>query len=93
MNYNIKEVLEKAQKYSGELTAIRRTIHRFPELGFEEFRTTETIKEYLIKIPGMKILPLSSPTGVIAELPGKSNKTVALRADIDALEIEEKNIQ
>ncbi|MGL4366690.1 MAG: M20 metallopeptidase family protein [Brevinemataceae bacterium] len=69
---------------------IRRDFHMHPELGFEEFRTSEKIKAYLadLNIPYKS----SAKTGIIGEIKGKdSSITIALRADIDALPIEELN--
>lgn len=72
-----------------EIVEIRRELHRFPEMGNSEFRTTEIIINCLDKW-GVKYERLLE-TGVVAIVEGKdSGKTVALRADIDALPIEEK---
>ncbi len=87
----INELLVAAGKYAGEMRAIRRDLHRFPELGFQEFRTTEKIREHLSRLSGIRFRDLPGLTGVVAELPGKSPRTVALRADIDALPITEEN--
>ncbi len=68
---------------------IRRKIHSYPERGNREFRTTELIFSYLEKW-GYTCERLLS-TGVVATLKGdKEGKTVALRADIDALAVTEK---
>src|SRR5690625_5124746 len=72
------------------LIAIRRHLHQYPELSTEEFETTKFIKEKLDEI-GLKISNTSMETGVFAELHGESSgPTIALRADIDALPIEEQ---
>ncbi len=72
-----------------EIVEIRRELHRFPEMGNSEFRTTEIIMNCLDKW-GVKYERLLK-TGVVATVEGaKGGKTVALRADIDALPIEEK---
>ena len=72
-----------------EIVEIRRELHRFPEMGNSEFRTTEVIMNCLDKW-GVKYEKLLE-TGVVATVEGaKGGKTVALRADIDALPIEEK---
>jgi len=68
----------------------RRELHSHPEPSFEEFRTTERIAEELDKlsIPYTRFVP----TGLIGEITGgKPGKTIALRADIDALSIQEKS--
>lgn len=75
-----------------EIVEIRRDFHKHPELGFKEHRTQAKIIEYLESwsIPYVKI----AKTGVLAYIVGKSDKskgnTVALRADIDALPVDEK---
>ncbi|MGL4394668.1 MAG: M20 metallopeptidase family protein [Brevinema sp.] len=68
------------------LVAVRRDFHENPELGFEEFRTSDKIKEYLTE---MGLSPKSiAQTGVIAEITGQDpSRTIAIRADIDALPI------
>ncbi len=86
-----RELLAASEKRLNELREIRRDLHRHPELGFQEFRTTQKIREYLHRIPGIKFRNLECKTGVIADLPGDSGKTIALRADIDALPIREEN--
>ncbi|MCS0670227.1 M20 family metallopeptidase [Cytobacillus firmus] len=76
--------------YSDELTKLRRKLHREPEVSWEEFKTTQFICEYLdgLGIPFKR----TEPTGVIAEIAGgKPGKTVALRGDMDALQVEELN--
>ncbi|WP_282141937.1 amidohydrolase [Cytobacillus oceanisediminis] len=76
--------------YSDELTKLRRKLHSEPEVSWEEFKTTQFICEYLdgLGIPFKRTVP----TGVIAEIAGgKPGKTVALRGDMDALQVEELN--
>ena len=89
--YPPAEILAYAKTLEPRLTEIRRDLHRHPELGFKEFRTTAKIKEVLSSLPGIEILPLKMETGVVAELKGTdpSKGTVALRCDIDALPIQE----
>lgn len=87
INQTIKVAI---QNNSDELIEIRRKLHSEPELSWEEESTTAFICEYLEKlgIPYRK----AEPTGVIAEIKGgKAGKTVALRADMDALSVEELN--
>ncbi|USK50489.1 M20 family metallopeptidase [Bacillus sp. CMF12] len=76
--------------YSDELTELRRKLHREPEVSWEEYKTTQFICEYLdgLGIPFKR----TEPTGVIAEIGGgKPGKTVALRGDMDALQVEGLN--
>ena len=93
MLYNPSDILSEAKRLEPVLRDIRRDLHRHPELGFQEFRTTAKIKEHLSALPGVEIKPLAMETGVMADLPGtKPEKgTVALRCDIDALPLQEEN--
>ncbi len=93
MIYDPSEILAEAKRLEPVLRDIRRDLHRHPELGFEEFRTTAKIKEHLSALPGVEIKPIAMKTGVMADLPGtKPEKgTVALRCDIDALPLQEEN--
>ncbi|SOC44389.1 amidohydrolase [Ureibacillus acetophenoni] len=85
-----KTIKEGIQKYSDELTAIRRKLHSEPELSWEEYETTNFVSAYLTEL-GIKHRK-TEPTGVIAEIKGgKPGETVALRADMDALPVEELN--
>ena len=87
INSKIKEGIEK---YSEELTAIRRKLHSEPELSWEEYETTAFVSAYLTEL-GIEHRK-TEPTGVIAEIKGgKPGETVALRADMDALPVEELN--
>jgi amidohydrolase len=84
------KILELAKNISPWLSKVRRDFHMYPELGMEEFRTQRKICEYLDEfgIPYKKM----AKTGVAGEIRGKDGaKTIALRADIDALPILEKN--
>ncbi|MBI5975444.1 M20 metallopeptidase family protein [Staphylococcus canis] len=71
------------------VTTHRRHLHQNPELSLEEYETTNYIKKFLDDLN----IPYETPldTGVVAYLEGKSEHTLAFRADIDALPIEEEN--
>ncbi len=71
------------------LVGVRRDFHQHPELGFEEVRTSSKIKEYLTE---MGLSPKGiAKTGVVADIKGEdSSVMIALRADIDALPIQDK---
>lgn len=88
-----KKIFDKARELKGELIKIRQDIHQHPEIAFQEIRTTALIREELKKL-GITIIPLKSATGVLGSLKGKkksAKETVtALRADIDALPIQEQ---
>jgi amidohydrolase len=69
---------------------LRHKIHAHPELGMKEFNTTALIQQEL-KSYGIETIPNGKNTGVVGVLKGGfPGKTVALRADIDALPVEEK---
>ena len=86
-----EKIKEGIQQYSDELTAIRRKLHSEPELSWEEYETTAFVSSYLNEL-GIEYRK-TEPTGVIAEIKGgKAGETVALRADMDALPVEELNI-
>jgi len=71
-----------------KLIAYRRELHQNPELSNQEFATTERITRWLTAL-GIRILPLPLKTGVVAEIGQGSGPVIALRADIDALPIDE----
>lgn len=73
------------------LVEIRRTIHMNPELMFEEVKTAALAAEWLEKF-GYKVQKGMAKTGVVGLLEGeRGGKTIALRADMDALPMEEIN--
>src|ERR1035438_1672150 len=68
---------------------LRHTLHKFPELMFEEFKTTETLIKNIEGMNDIKILrPLE--TGLIAEYKVNDGNYYLFRADIDALPIKEE---
>lgn len=72
------------------LSAIRRDIHQHPELGMQETRTASLIAGHLRKL-GIEVQTGVAGTGVVGLLRGgKPGKTVALRADIDALPMQDR---
>lgn len=71
------------------VTQHRRHLHQNPELSLEEYETTNHIIAFLESINVPYERPLE--TGVVAHLKGNGNHTVAFRADIDALPIDEEN--
>ena len=72
------------------MVEIRRDLHQNPELGFEEVRTPKLIAEYLTEL-GLEVRTEVGGRGVVGTLRGgKPGKTVALRADFDALPIQDE---
>lgn len=84
-------LLEKIQKELNEwLKQTRHEFHQIPELGFNEVLTTKKIKQLLTEF-GYKLDETISKTGVVAYIKNGTGKSVAIRADIDALPVLEKN--
>lgn len=81
----------RAQAMANELVRLRRDIHEHPELGFEEVRTAQLVADTLAEIGGMEIRTGVGRTGVVADLRGGNGPTIAIRADMDALPIQESN--
>ena len=77
-----------------EMVEIRRYLHQYPEVSFQEYKTAKYIAEFYEKL-GIPYQTKVGGNGVIATLKGgKPGKTVALRADFDALPIQdEKDVQ
>ena len=86
-NKKIDLILDKQKDH---ILKMRREFHRYPEKSWEEYRTSRRIKEELSEI-GIDYKEYAE-TGVVGIIDGNGKgATVALRADIDALEVEEKN--
>ena len=83
-----KKITELVSEYSEEIMGLRETIHRHPETGNKEYRTADLIENYLggLGIETERLLD----TAVKGVLQGHSgDRTVALRADMDALPVDE----
>lgn len=78
------------QALNKRLINIRRALHEHPELAFEEYETTKKLRGWLEE-EGITVLDFPDlQTGVVCEIKGEQEgPTIALRADIDALPIEE----
>ena len=86
-------IKSKAKEIEEELVSIRHELHKHPELGVELHETHDIISRELHKIPELEVQEhKAGGSGVIAILHGgkPEGKTVLLRADIDALPIEEE---
>lgn len=81
-------MLERARQLEPQLRDVRRRLHRWPELGFQEFQTANLIAETLSAL-GIPFRSGIGQTGIVASL-GNGSPTIALRADMDALPIQEK---
>src|SRR5436190_24401414 len=84
-------VLPRALEIQGEITAIRRDIHAHPELAYEETRTSDMVAAKLQKW-GLEVTRGLGRTGLVGTLrKGNSLKCIGLRADMDALPMDETN--
>ena len=83
-NKNIQDLIPTMKKW-------RQTIHSFPEIAYEEFKTSEFIEQKL-KSFGIKVYKNFGTTGLVGVLEGNklSSKSIGLRADMDALPMSEK---
>ncbi len=81
-----------AKQFHPEVISFRRHLHKNPELSFSEFNTQKFVEEKL-KAFGIRNIVRMANTGLVAIVEGKnpSKKTIALRADMDALPIQETN--
>ena len=86
-----EKIKSLAAAYADEFIAIRRHLHAHPELSYEEFKTAAFIQQQLTSynIP----FTVMATTGVVGIIEGKNpaSKVIALRADMDALPIQEEN--
>jgi hippurate hydrolase len=80
---------EIEENFGEQIVALRRDIHREPELGFDTERTTKKVLAALDGLP-LDIETGVAENGIVATLRGGEGPTVALRADMDALPIEEE---
>ncbi len=83
------ELKKDVESLSGQLIAWRRDFHRYPEVAFKERRTSAVLRDFLEGL-GLKVQTLAG-TGLRAVLEGNpGERTVALRADMDALPLTEE---
>lgn len=87
----IREIKELSKEIHTEIIAIRRHLHTHPELSFQEYETSAYVKKQLDAM-GIQWKTVAD-TGVLAAVSGKlpSSEVIALRADMDALPIQEMN--
>ena len=82
-------MLQRAQAIQDQLTKWRRTFHQHPEVGFAETRTAALVADELRNL-GLRVETGVGKTGVVGHL-GSGSPCVALRADMDALPLQEAN--
>ena len=94
MRYEVP-LMTKARALHSHLVAWRRYLHQHPELSFQEKNTAQFVKERLNQIEGMRVLSgkeaTGVDTGVVGILENGPGPVVLLRADMDALPIQEEN--
>src|SRR5690349_22681604 len=87
----ISEIKNLSKEIHADIVGFRRHLHANPELSFQEYETSAFVKKQLdaIGIPWQAV----ADTGILASVSGKlpSSDVVALRADMDALPIQEMN--
>ncbi len=88
----ISEIKSKSEVLFQDLLTIRRYLHQNPELSFKEYNTSKYIQN-ILKEHNVPFQNNVVETGIVAFIKGKNpdKKTILLRADMDALPIEEKN--
>jgi amidohydrolase len=86
-------VINRFAEFHDEMTAWRRDLHMHPEIAFQEFRTSDIVASKLQEW-GVEVHRGLATTGVVGVLHGQkgpTGKTIGLRADMDALPMEEEN--
>jgi amidohydrolase len=84
-------IVNRVADLHAEVTAWRRDIHAHPELRYDEYRTAALVAEKLNSFGCDEVIPGIGQTGVVGVIRGrKAGKTIALRADMDALPLEEE---
>ncbi|MBL4824935.1 MAG: amidohydrolase [SAR324 cluster bacterium] len=83
-------VIKEIEQFHAEMTEWRRDIHRHPELKYEENRTSDLVAEKLHEF-GIEIHRGLAKTGVVGTIRNGDGPSIGLRADLDALPLEEKN--
>lgn len=88
----LQKIKSLSEEYSNEVIESRRHLHAHPELSYQEYNTVRFVAEKL-KAFGIEVKDGVATTGLIAEIKGTNpeKKSIALRADMDALPIQELN--
>ena len=86
-----EKIKQLARQYAPDFVKVRRQLHQYPELSFQEIKTCVYIKEQL-HLLGITNVVSVAKTGLLATIEcGQPGKSILLRADIDALPIIERN--
>ena len=88
----LEKIKSLSEQYSGEVVEARRHLHENPELSYQEYSTAKYVAQKLRSF-GITVKDGVATTGLLAEIQGKNpgKKSIALRADMDALPIAESN--
>jgi amidohydrolase len=86
-----KTVQGSIEQVTAEAVALRHDLHQHPEIRFEERWTSDRISRFLREAGIAHVRGHAGGTGIVVTLKGNGRKTVALRADIDALEMQEES--
>lgn len=85
-----KEWLEDIKGRKDQVIAYRRYLHQHPELSFQEYKTSQFIYDEMSKLPGVEVTRPTETSVLVKITGGKPGKKIGLRADIDALPIQEQ---
>ena len=84
-------IINRIAEFHADMTAWRQDLHRHPELGFQEHRTSALVAEKLREFGVDEVVTGIAHTGVVGVIRGRDGAgAVGLRADMDALPIEEE---
>ncbi|MCM8818563.1 MAG: amidohydrolase [Candidatus Omnitrophica bacterium] len=83
-----RTIEKEVEKIKNEIIEWRRYFHMYPELGFEEYKTSEKIQK-ILEENGITY-EIKGKTGVVGFINKNSKKTIGIRADMDALPVEEE---
>jgi hippurate hydrolase len=89
----MKNAVDHIRAWHDEYSKVRRDLHAHPELGFEEHRTARVVCDQLTAL-GIEHHSGIGRTGIVAVVPGRkstSGRSIGLRADMDALPLQEEN--
>src|SRR5688572_12822130 len=87
----IEEIKESANRFLPRIIEVRRELHKFPELSFQEVKTSKRVKDFLSQ-EGIEFTDGWAGHGIVASIKGDHDgPSKMFRADMDALPIKEEN--
>ncbi|MYL61283.1 amidohydrolase, partial [Virgibacillus halodenitrificans] len=88
MSIEDQKLVQEADKLKQNLVEWRRQLHMYPELSFQEWKTSRYVADLLRKVPGLIVEEgIGYPTAIVGTLTSGSGPKIAIRADMDALPI------